>query len=93
MTDASAGRDNAKISKGVLAPAQEDVPFLVAVDLQSGVDEIRGIGTVFIDLHRVIDDEIYGLQRVDPLCVAAELHDRIAHGGEIDDGGHASEVL
>ena len=46
-----------------------------------------------IDLHRVIDDELDRLQRVDPARVAAEPDDAVAHGGEVDHGRHAGEVL
>jgi hypothetical protein len=46
-----------------------------------------------IDLDRVIDDELDRLQRVDPLRVAAEPDDAVAHGGEIDHGWDAGEVL
>ena len=50
-------------------------------------------GAVLVDLHGVVDDEIDRLQRVDALRIAAERLDRVAHRGEIDDGGHAGEVL
>src|SRR5712671_898480 len=41
----------------------------------------------------MIDDELRGKQRVDALGIAAHLHHRIAHGGEIHDRRHAGEVL
>ena len=46
-----------------------------------------------VDHHRVVDDEIDRRQRIDLLRVAAELLHRVAHGGEVDDRGHAGEVL
>ena len=46
-----------------------------------------------IDHDRVVDDEIDRDQRIDLVGIAAERHHRIAHGGEIDDGRHAGEVL
>ena len=46
-----------------------------------------------IDLDRVIDHELDRLQRVDLARIAAEPHDAVAHRREIDDGGHAGEVL
>ena len=49
--------------------------------------------SVLVDLHRVIDDEVDRLQRVDPLRIAAERRDRVAHRGEVDHGRHAGEVL
>ncbi len=41
----------------------------------------------------VVDDELGGLERVDLLGVAAEGAHGVAHGGQIDDGGDAGEVL
>ncbi len=46
-----------------------------------------------VDLHRVVDDELGRRQRVDHLRFAAELDDGVAHRGQVDDGGHAREVL
>ena len=48
---------------------------------------------VLVDLHRVVDHQLGGIQRVDALGVAAEAHDGIAHGREIHDARHAGEVL
>ena len=41
----------------------------------------------------MVDDEIDGRQRIDLLRIAAELRHGVAHGGEIDDGRNAGEVL
>ena len=46
-----------------------------------------------VHLHRVVDHELDRDQRVDAARVAALLVHRIAHRGEIDDAGHAREVL
>ena len=46
-----------------------------------------------IDLHGVVDDEFGGEERIDALGIAAHFFHRFAHGGEVDDGGHAGEVL
>ena len=43
--------------------------------------------------HRVVDDELGRRERVDLVRVAAEGDDCLAHGGEVDDAGHAGEVL
>jgi hypothetical protein len=43
--------------------------------------------------HRVVDDELGRRERVDLRRVAAEVLHRLAHGGEVDDAGHAGEVL
>ena len=41
----------------------------------------------------MVDDQLGGLERIDLFRVAAEGLHGIAHGGEIDDGGDAGEVL
>jgi hypothetical protein len=41
----------------------------------------------------VIDDQIHRDHWVDPTRVAAQRREGVAHCGEIDDGGHAREVL
>ena len=87
------GGTTRKLSNAVLAPAQERVALLVARELELGV-QLDGValGEV-IDLHRVIDDELDRLQRVDRSRIAAEPDDAVAHRREIDDRGHAGEVL
>ena len=52
---------------------RNDVALAVALELELGVDEERGVGAVLVDLHRVVDDEIDRLQRIDALRIAAEL--------------------
>ncbi len=93
MHDAGARRHDLEVVERVLAPAQEAVALVVAVELDLHV-EIERVGRAErVDLHRVVDDEFGRDQRVDLLRVAAELDDRVAHRGEIDDAGHAGEVL
>ncbi len=46
-----------------------------------------------IDLHRVIDHELAGEERVDLVRITAELGDGVAHRREIHHCGHAGEVL
>ena len=46
-----------------------------------------------VDLHRVVDDQFDGLQRVHALRVAAELDHAVTHGREVDHGRDAREVL
>ncbi len=93
MDDAGVGRDDAEIAEGILSPAQERVPFLVARELELRVQLKRVRLAEVVHLHRVIDDELDRLQRVDLVRVAAEPDDAVAHRGEIDDAGHAGEIL
>ncbi|MNE34588.1 hypothetical protein D3C80_1283160 [compost metagenome] len=41
----------------------------------------------------MVDHQVHGRQRVDPLRVAAGLGHGCAHGGQVDHGRHAGEVL
>ena len=50
-------------------------------------------GAEHVDLHGVVDDQLDGHERVDLARVAAQLGHRVAHRGEVDDAGHAGEVL
>jgi hypothetical protein len=50
-------------------------------------------GAERVDLHRVVDDQLAGCERVDLLRVAAQARHRVAHRGQVDDAGHAGEVL
>ena len=46
-----------------------------------------------VDLDGVVDHELGGDHRVDLAGVAAEVLHRVPHRGEVDDRGHAGEVL
>ena len=96
MDDPGVRRHDTEIAEGVLAPAQERVPLFVARELELGVQlELRGAGLAeMVDLDGVIDDELDPrLQRVDAIRIAPEAGDAVAHGREIDHGGHAGEIL
>ena len=55
VNDPRVRRDDAKIAKGRLAPAQKCVPLLIALEFEACVDQERRIGTVFVDLYGMID--------------------------------------
>ena len=91
--DARLGRHHAEVFQGVLAPTQEDITLLVPLIFQLGVGHERDVGTGRIDLHGVVDDQLHRLQRVDLARVAAHRGHGVAHGGQVNHGGHAGEVL
>ena len=93
MADAHAGRDGGEVVEGGLAPFEEGIAFAVALEFERGVHVVGVDGAELVDLDRVVDDELGGLQRVDLFGVAAEGAHGVAHGGEVDDGGDAGEVL
>ena len=93
MDDPGVRRHDREVVEAVLAPAQERVALLVALELALGVDPERVAGAEGVDLHGVVDDQLGGHERVDRRGVAAVVGDRVAHRGEVDHGGHAGEVL
>jgi hypothetical protein len=93
VDDAGAGRHRAEVLEGALPPAEEGVALLIPLELDRDVPpECFGRGER-VDLDRVVDHQVDRLERVDPLRIPAELRDRVAHGGEVDDDGDAGEVL
>ena len=58
VDDPGVRRNDAEIVQRLLSPTQKCVALPIAPELEVGVDQQRGFRTVFIDLHRVIDDEI-----------------------------------
>ena len=93
MADAGAGRHHAEILERALRPFEEAVALLILLVFLVDVLLERGVVAEEIDHHRMIDDEIDRHQRIDFLRIAAEMLHGVAHGGEIDDGGHAGEIL
>jgi hypothetical protein len=93
MNDAGVRRNDAEVLERLLTPAEKCVALLVAFEFAIRIDEERRLGTVLVDLHRMVDDEIDGLEWIDLLRVAAEPGERVAHCGEVDDGGNAGEIL
>ena len=91
--DAGSGRHHAEVIERGLAPAQELVALLVALELLLDVEHERHRRAELVDLHRVVDHEVDGLLRVDLCRVAAHLRHRVAHCGQVDDAGDAGEVL
>ena len=91
--DAGVRRDDFEVAERALAPAQERVAFAIARELELGIQR-KGVGAPeVVHLHRVVDDELDRLQRVDAIGIAAEADDRVAHRREVDHAGDAGEVL
>jgi hypothetical protein len=93
VDDARARGHDLEVVERRLAPAQELVALLVALVLDLDV-ALEGVGAAEdVDDDRVVDDHLGRRQRVDPGRVATEVGDGLAHGREVDDAGHAGEVL
>ncbi len=82
-----------EIAECALSPAQERVTLAVAGKLYRVVLAQRVGRAVLVHLHRVIYDEFRRRERIDLLGAPAQGHHRLAHRGEIDDGGDPGEVL
>ena len=93
MYDAGIRRHDREVAKARLSPAQKRVAFFIALEFKQRV-HIEGAGrSEFVHLHRVVDDQFGGLQRVDKPGVAAHALHGIAHGGKIDNRRHAGKIL
>ena len=65
VDDAGVRRDDLEVLEGGLAPAQERVALLVALELLLGVDAEGVARAELVDLHGVVDDELDRHERVD----------------------------
>ena len=93
MHDAGARRNDLEVGEGALSPAQERVTLTVALELELRVPADREPRRELVHLDRVVDDELGGELRVDLDGIAAQFPHRVSHGREVDDRGHAREVL
>ena len=93
VADPGRRRHDAEVVEGLLPPLEERVALAVALELALGVDGEGARVAEGVDLDRVVDHEVDVDQRVDRLRVAADLRHRVAHRRQVDDGGHAGEVL
>ena len=93
MADAGARRHDAEIVERALAPFQEAIALAIALIFELDV-LLEGFRRAeIVDDDGMIDDEIDRHERIDLLRIAAELGHRVAHRGQIDDGGNAGEIL
>ena len=65
VADAGVRRHHAEVLERALAPAQERVALAVALELQLGVGLERCRGAELVHLHRVVDDQVRRVARVD----------------------------
>jgi hypothetical protein len=82
-----------EIPEGPLREFEELIAFGVALKFQRHILAEGVGGPVVIDLDRVIDHQITGHDRVDSGRVSAHPGHRVPHRREVDDTGHAGEIL
>jgi hypothetical protein len=93
MADAGSRRNHAEVVERLLTPFEESVPLHVPLILTVHI-HLEGTRVAkFVNHHRVVDDQIDRVQRVDLLRIAAERHDPVAHGRKVNHGRNAGEVL
>ncbi len=93
VDNARAGRHHFEPVEGGLAPAQECIPLLVAVELDLAVAR-QGIGTSkHIDLDRVVDHKLRGNDRIDPGRIPTQLAQGVTHGRQVHHAGDTGEIL
>ena len=93
VADAGAGRHDREVLEGLLPPFQEPVALLVPLVFALDVlAERLGVPNKSTTTEWSMTRST-GHQRVDLVRVAAERLHGVAHGGEIDDGRNAGEIL
>ena len=87
------GRDHLQGRERLLAPPQEPVALLVALELELRVQPERVRPPGEVGDHGVVDDELGRHLRLHGQRVAAQRHHGVAHGRQVGHHGHAGEVL
>ena len=82
-----------EVLEGPLRPRQQLIALQVALVLDADVRLERPRVAGALGDHRVVDHELDRHERVDPRRIAADLADRVAHGGQVDDRRDAGQVL
>ncbi len=93
MADTRARWHHTEIVERLLAPAQELIALLVAFHFDGYVVLERGRVAEFVHHYRVVDHQVHRRQRVDHRRILTGCLDRLTHGSQVDDAGHAGEIL
>ena len=93
VDDAGGRRHDAEVVERLLPPLEKLVALAVALELALGVVEQREHAAELVHLHRVVDDEVDRDEGIHLPGVAAQPCHGVAQRGQIDDAGHAGEVL
>ena len=90
MDNTGARRNNLEVVESLGAPLQELESLAITREFEALVAVTGITNTSCIDLDGVINDEIDGAERVDLAGVTTETLHSVAHGGKIDNSGHAT---
>ena len=93
VADAGTGGHDAEIIEGRLAPFQEGITFQVALIFAINI-HLKGARIAkLVNHHRMVDDKVHRVERIDFFRIAAKRHDPVAHCGQIDHGRDTGEIL
>src|SRR6185312_9462249 len=93
MNDSGIGRNDAEVLESRLAPTQKTVALAITLEFEKRVRAERVLRAKLIDLHRMIDDQIDGDQRICKLRVGVQIAQGVAHRSEIDHAGNTGKIL
>src|SRR5262245_1917010 len=93
MHDADAGRDDLERVEGLHPPFQKLISRAVALEFDLHIFPQRVWRAGYVDLHRVVNDQVYGNQRLDDLRASAEARHGRTHRGQVYEQRHACEIL
>ena len=93
VDDSRGGRNHLEIIESISAPAKELVALAVALEFALSVDQERCQRAVFIDLYRMVDDQVNRDQRVDLLRVTAQPGGGASQRRQVHHGRHTGEIL
>ena len=93
VADAGARRHHSEIVESVLSPVQEGIALAVAGKLSGHVAGEGVTSTSKIHCHRMVYHQVHRRERIDLLRIAAHGGHGVAHGGEVNHGGHPGEIL
>ena len=91
--NADAWRHDFEGVEGLLTPFEELVAFFVTLKFQREILIQSRLRSRKINLHRVIDDQIHWHEGFDHFWIFAHLRHSRAHGSEVHEKRHASEIL
>ncbi len=89
----TAGRNHAKVLECLLTPAEKFVALAIALEFVFDVFRKGVRRAEAIDLHRMVDHQVDGYERIDFPRIAAQPMHCVAHGGQIDHRRHAGKIL
>src|SRR6266498_6018086 len=93
MYDPRHRRHDAEIAKCLLSPFQKFIAFAVALKFNFGVALEGILRGKEINLHRMVDDQIYWHERIDLSRITAKTGNCRAHRSKIHNRGYSREIL